>query len=72
MEQIIEKLSEQSKKPNYVVTNLVKTIKENLIKEGCEETDPRFLQYLVRRAKKRLKIEESVLLKTFKEYFKEK
>lgn len=71
MKTIIQKLSNESKQSINKVTNLLDEISCNLIKEGCEETDPRFLQYLVRRARKRLKIQESKAYKTFKEFFKD-
>lgn len=47
-------------------------IAHTLSKEGCEKTDPRFLRYLIRRTRKRLKIQESKTFITFKEFFKEK
>jgi hypothetical protein len=72
MENIVRKLSQESKKPESVIRELMGSISFILLKEGCEKTDPRFLRYLIRRTRKRLKIQESQTFKTFKEFFKEK
>ena len=72
MQNIIKKLAEESKQSELYIGNLTKEISITLIREGCEVTNPKFLQYLIRRLRKRLKIEESPVYKTFKQFFKEK
>lgn len=71
MDKIIKKLSIESKKSERSINLLLIDISNNLIREGCERSDPRFLQYLIRRTRKRLKIQESTVYKTFKNFFKE-
>jgi hypothetical protein len=71
MDKIIKKLAFESKKSERSISLLFEDISGNLIREGLERCDPRFLQYLIRRARKRLKIQESPVYKTFKNFFKE-
>jgi len=66
---IIQKLAAESKQSERVVSLILEKISFNLIREGCKETDPQYLPYLMRRARKRLKIAESTTYKTFKEFF---
>lgn len=72
MNDIIKKLAIESKNSEVYVIELTKEISTTLVREGCEESNPKFLQYLIRRLRKRLKIEESPVYKTFKQFFKEK
>lgn len=72
MNDIIKILSQESGKLERDIVILVDDVTRILIKEGCEITNPKFSQYLVRRLRKRLKIEESTTYLTFKEFFKEK
>jgi hypothetical protein len=69
MELIIEKLMKETKQTERDLKILISEISFCLIKEGCEKSDPRFTQYLVRRMRKRLKIEESKTYKSFKQFF---
>lgn len=71
MDNIIQKLAIESKQNEESVRKIFIEIKNNLLKEGCEDSDPRFLQYMVRRARKRLKIQESKAYVTFRQFFKE-
>jgi len=71
MKNIIKKLSKDSKKSEKLIEILLLNITENLLIEGCTTSDPRYMQYLIRRARKRLKIPESNTYKTFKNFFKE-
>lgn len=70
MENVIQKLSKQTKVSEKLIQSYMEDITMSLIKEGCPPTDPKFHQYLLRRVRKRLKIEESPTYKTFKQFFK--
>lgn len=72
MKNIITKLSKEANVAESIVEEMFSEIGRNLLKEGCEESDPRYIQYMVRRAKKRLKIQESKTYVKFKDFFKEK
>lgn len=69
MELIVEKLAKEGKVSERTVGRMIDEITAQLIKEGCEEDEPRFMQYLIRRVRKRLKIEESSTLKSFRQFF---
>lgn len=69
MELIIEKFSKESGTTERDIKNMIDEMTITLEKEGCQKDDPRFLQYLTRRLRKRLKIEESVTYKSFKNFF---
>lgn len=69
MELIIEKLSKESNFTEKEIKNMMNDITISLIKEGCPKNDPKFIQYLIRRIRKRLKIEESITYKSFKNFF---
>ena len=69
MKLIVEKLAKDSNFTERSIYCMIEDITKSLIKEGCEEKDPRFIQYLIRRVRKRLKIEESSTLKSFKQFF---
>ena len=71
MNDIVAVLSKKSKISESKIYELLEEISMTLIKEGCNSTDPRFLPYLMRRVRKRLKIQESNIYKTFKDFFKE-
>lgn len=71
MNTIIENLAKKTKKSEQYIMALVEEISLSLLKEGCLSDDPRFFQYLIRRIRKRLKIQESSTYKTFKQFFKE-
>lgn len=66
---IIQKLSKESNQPERVVSLILEKVSRNLLREGCTESDPQYMPYLMRRARKRLKIVESTTYKTFKEFF---
>lgn len=70
MKLIIEKFAKEAKVTESSVKTLVETISTDLFYEGCNKNDPRFYQYLVRRLRKRLNIEESITYKSFKQFFK--
>jgi hypothetical protein len=69
MKNIIEKIAKESGVRFRKVEEMCDEISYQLIREGCYKNDPRFLQYMIRRLRKRLKIEESTTFKTFKEFF---
>jgi hypothetical protein len=69
MRLIIEKLSTESNVPVNLIGQMVEEISASLVKEGCAESEPRFMKYLIRRLRKRLKIEESTTYKSFKQFF---
>lgn len=71
MQSIITKLAKTTGLGELYITSLMADITITLIKEGCLQTDPKFQAYLIRRVRKRLKIEESKTYKTFKQFFKE-
>ena len=68
---IISKYSIESKISHNKIEELCGMIAETLRKEGCLVDDPRFIHYLVRRLRKRLKLSDANTLKTFKNFFKE-
>lgn len=72
MNEIIKKIAKETKQSEAQIAGLVGELSDLLGREGCTVDNPNFLQYLVRRLRKRLKIEESKTYKTFKEFFKEK
>ena len=69
MELIIEKFAKEAKVTESVVKNHIAFISNSLMYEGCKESDPRFQQYLIRRLRRRLNIEESNTYKSFKQFF---
>lgn len=72
MNSLVEKFSKAANVSEIEVERLIESITTALTYEGCPESDPRFFSYLTRRLRKRLKIEDSSALKTFKQFFKEK
>lgn len=72
MEALIRQLAKQTKLSSKYIETLINEVSQNLINEGCSATDPRFYSYVLKRVNKKLKIEESSTIKTFKEFFKEK
>lgn len=69
MNNIIEKISKETKVSVSKIQTMCDEISILLVNEGCKKDEPRFLQYLIRRLRKRLKIEESKTYKTFKQFF---
>lgn len=72
MESLIRQLTKQTKLSSKYIETLINEVSQTLINEGCSANDPRFYSYLLKRLNKKLKIEESPTVKTFKEFFKEK
>lgn len=68
---VVTILSKQSKVSENKIYELIEEISYSLIREGCNTSNLKFNEYLVRRLRKRLKIEDSKTYKTFKEFFKE-
>jgi 3-deoxy-D-arabino-heptulosonate 7-phosphate (DAHP) synthase len=68
----LKQLIKESKQSETYILNLTKEIEQRLIFEGCSVDNPKFLQYLVRRLRKKLKVEESKVYMTFRQFFKEK
>jgi hypothetical protein len=70
MELIIEKLAKDANTHEVVVRSVVEEVSNALVKEGCGKDEPRFMQYLIRRVKIKLKIEDSKTYTTFKQFFR--
>jgi len=69
MKNILEKISKETGVSIHTIKEMCDEISNTLLYEGCKKDEPRFLQYLIRRLRKRLKIEESKTYQTFKQFF---
>lgn len=72
LSQLIKQWAKKTKLSEIYIQNLVESCKQDLIKQGLNETVDKFYPYLIIKVKKKLKIETNiVILKTFKNFLKE-
>lgn len=72
LSQLIKQWAKKTKLSEIYIQNLVESCKQDLIKQGLNETVDKFYPYLIIKVKKKLKIEtNNVILKTFKNFLKE-